>query len=255
MKTSSARRVHHVLKAAIDFPVSRPGNSISIWARIFELIPPDFDGQLPPDVEYAVLDMLRDLRAEVANVERQVRGTEAEAATTPIAEVVRYATATNVLHTDWMNVKSSHLKPELVAGWNWAAISLAHLDEEYDPAEIAQLRQDLEELEKTARESQLPHELRMLVDKQVRQIRSALRRYEICGAAVLRDAANAVVGEALKHHEVIVAAESAESPDVRAALGQLRRVWGGLVHAAGDADKLRKGIEAAGALVKALPFL
>lgn len=253
-KTSSARRIHHVLKMAVEWTDRPQGPSIQVWARIFGLVPKNFDGQLSPTIEYEAVQALADLRAEVENVERQVAGKEAEAATSPIADTVRNITATSQLHTDFQNVKANYLKPDLVAGWYWAALFLSDTDTEFDPEDIANLRAELEELEKAARDVEIPHELRMMIDKHVRHIRSALRRYDICGVEPLCDIANAVIGEAWKEQELLAAAAASKSPKVQAAYGHIKRVWGALVQISGDAEKLRKGIKAAGALAQALPF-
>lgn len=253
-KTSSARRIHHVLKMAVDWTDRPQGPSIHVWARILGLVPKNFDGQLSAVIEYDVVEALADLRAEVENVERQVAGKEAAAATGPIADTVRNITATSQLHTDWQNVRVNYLKPDLVAGWYWAALYLSETDVTFDPNDIASLRLELEELEKAGRDLDIPHDLRMMVDKHVRKIRSALRRYDICGVEPLRDVANAVIGEVWKEQDLLVAAAASKSPKVQAAYGHLKRVWSAVVHISGDAEKLRKGIEAAGALAKALPF-
>lgn len=225
------------------------------WAKIFGLVAKDFDQQIAPALEYEILDCLRDLRFEVQLVEDQVKGTEAESATTPIAETVRTLTATNQLHTDWANVRANFLKPDLIAGWNWAAIHLSATDSEFDPGDVSKLRADLEELEKSARADGLPHDLRMLIDRQVRKIRSALRRYEIRGVEPLREVASAAMGEAIKEQEVIVNATTSDSPATREAVGRLGRVWQAVVDISGDADKIRKGVDAIASVAKALPFL
>jgi len=170
---------------------------------------------------------------------------------------VRNLTGSSVLQQDWNNIKQNYLKPELVSAWYWASQSqaLAHTESDFDPDSVSILREDLEKLEASARVPGLPYDLRMFIDRQVRLIRSALRRYEVCGVGAIRDAARAAVGEALAEHSVIVEADRSADPATRDAVGGLRKLWKDITEVAGDADKIRKGVEAAAALVKVLPFL
>lgn len=255
MKTSSARRVHSVLEIALNHPLRVPTPAIQVWARVFDIVPAASEGNLPAELEYEVLDALRDLRAEVAYVEEQVRGSEAAKPASQIAETVRAMTATNQLHNDWNHVRTNLLRPDLVGAWYWAALSqaLAHTDSEIDPTKVDELRRDLERLEESARDQGLPLELRMLIDKQVRQIRSAIRKFSIRGVAPIQEVASSVIGDAVIGHAILVEAERSESAAARVAVSRLKTLWGALVRFAGDADKMEKLVKIVGGVIKALP--
>ncbi len=239
MKTSSARRVHCVLKRAYEHEQTN-GNTLQLWATVFGIADPK--NNITPEVEDGVLSALRDLRDEVTEVERSVMNdAERVAGVAPIAQATRLLTASNVLYGDWNQTKSNHLRPEFLAGWHWAAITLPSEDDQISEEALASLSNELEQLENVAALEDVPDELRRLVRKQANSIRNAMRRYDIRGATPLRDAVSQATGELLREQDEIRSAVEKAPESGRQVFEHVRAVWNAAAKLCGDADKFHKG--------------
>jgi hypothetical protein len=243
MKTSPARRIYQLLRKAHSHSVTQQTTAIVVWAKIFGLEAPEAGNvMLSPDVEDAVMSLLRDVREEVSEVERALSAdAEAKEAVAPIAQTLRLITAGQQLHTEWNQVKANHLRADFIAGWQWAAIHLPSVDDEISEDALAKLRAELEALESAAQEAAVPAELRRFVRKQAAAVRNALGRYEVRGTGPLQDAVSLGAGDLILEQEQLRSAvESA--PELSATvLSRMKGVWNAAADICGKADNLHKG--------------
>lgn len=242
MKTSPARRVYQLLRKAHNLQVTQPATAIVVWAKVFGLEPPATGNILNPDVEDAVMSLLRDVRDEATEVERAVASdAEAAEAVGPIAQTLRLMTAGVQLHTDWNQIKASHLRADFIAGWQWAAIHLPSVDDQISEEALAKLRAELEDLETSAQEDAVPAELRRFVKKQAAAIRDALRRYEVRGSGPLQDAVSLGAGDLIIDQEQLRSAVETAPESSATVLSRMKAVWNTAADICSKADSLHKG--------------
>jgi hypothetical protein len=256
MKTSSALRVYRILKIAHELPADKPLSAVVAWTRVFD-VPFDVDSRnVTPEIEDVVLERLRDLRDEVTNVEQSVAGTEVASAVEPIANTVRYLTAASQLAMDWTQVKANYLRSDFLAGWYWASLSLPSEEDGVTEGALQQLKVELEELEKTAQQEQLPKELQSFIQKQIIKMRGAIKRYDISGIAPLRNAISEGIGDLVRDRDSLREDENGSSQSSSVTGSKFKKVWFAAVQICGDLEKIQKGLTLiAKAYEKVFPLL
>ena len=82
----------------------------------------------------------------------------------------------------------------------WSEI-LADEEEAIDASELLKLLADIEEIENSLADANIPDALRDLIRRHVENIKTAISRYKIVGARALRRAANDAVVDIVRHKE------------------------------------------------------
>lgn len=244
MKTSPARRVHAILKRAVDMSPRGVNTTIAMWARVLKFVPADFDGQIDDKLEDSILEALRALRIEVRAAVAQSSDPEVLEAIEPIAASVHIITQSNQLHSDWNNLKANSLRADLVSGWKWASIHLPSVEIEVTDDDLQELKVQLEELLALASSETLPAELRAFIVRQAKSIQAALRGYEVRGAGSLQEAMNSTVGDAIRESSLLQEASQSTDPQQRRVIAGLGKVWKKTAEICGDVDKFNKGFQA-----------
>lgn len=257
MKTSPARRVYDVLQRANGIARDKDAPSMIVWAAAFGVPELDLErGALSPAQESETLSLIGELRSEVDAVQASIAGTELAEAFAPVADSTRYLTATPQLVQNWSNSRANHLRPETLGAWQIISLTLPAADDQVDASALAALQADLEELEATVRNPSVPDDLRRLVQKQVRQIRRALRQYGVRGIEPLRDAISVAAGDLRRDQEALRTSASDAPAETTKVAQAMKKVWTTAVTACGDFDKLSKGYHVAADIVqKLLPAL
>jgi hypothetical protein len=255
LKTSPARRVYKALNRAHNLQVKQNIQSIRAWAQVFGL-QDDPSGTLRPEVEDQVLSLIRDLRFEVTEVERGVIGTEFAEPTAAIANAARNLTASTQIHSDWNQVKTNFLRPEFLAAWHWASMSLPSAEDSVGEETLEELRTQLRELQESIQKPDVPEGLRRFIERQIKSIGEALRRYDVCGTDPLEAAVSRAAGDLMKESETLKKSAADGPESGRAAMAAFGKVWTKAAKACGDLEKFRRGYDAITALYgKALPLL
>jgi hypothetical protein len=94
-----------------------------------------------------------------------------------------------------------HLSEETLFALNAWSEMLPDEESEIEMTALMQLLADIEDIESTLPDANLPEELKIVIRQQLDGIRAAIRDYRIVGATGLRKAAEHAVVEIIKHQE------------------------------------------------------
>ncbi|MCA0175760.1 MAG: hypothetical protein LCH73_05650 [Proteobacteria bacterium] len=224
--------------------INSGGNDVSMtkrWAQVFDLPTED------PTIEDDVVTCLQALRAELdlLKAKLEARGVS-DSLLQPGFARLRHISSTAILNSGWSGNREDAARPENRIPFMWANWVLRDEDEDDMPAnEMAQLRAELDSLEKSLSETDMSPYLRGFVQRQVDTIRTALKVYQAQGVKPIETALQQVAGAYIVERPRIEAENAKASEPARSVLARAGTIIEKIAKVADNLDKIKKAGEGA----------
>lgn len=224
---------------------------VHTWADVFDL-----DKSLP-HLEDEVANLVMALRAEIKFARERLDAYEVpENLTSPAFERLTQVASPGQLHSSWSGHRGNIQQPECRKVFEWAEWALREEDEaDMLAEEMHQLRSELDALESSLREADMPPYLRDFIQRQVETIRSALRMYGVQGVRPVQDALQKVAGAYKTQEKPLAQAYEAAKPPAKSLFERASGVVDRVAKVSDNLSKIKKaGVEAitVGSAVSAL---
>lgn len=226
---NSAYRAHAVLSKAAGRPDAE--TALEVWKNVFEITDSD------QSTSFIIVDALGNLRDEIANVGIQMAASSySESLYKQHITKATNTTRIDNLSTKW-NTYKGNLSPDTLLCFRFCLEILPNEESLMEEEDVKSLVEELERLERYATETELPHDLKKFLERQIRLIKTAIVNYKVVGAKSLRSAFTNGFGEIVEEESVIVDNSSDEG------LTLLSSVWRKFKKASESATDINKHIE------------
>jgi hypothetical protein len=206
--------------------------TLEVWAKLFGI-----NEENPNKKSAAVAELLAAVYRELELVRVQMREANfSEELYSGAVSKVEQALSTMLLPSAWSQPRQ-YLTPETLGAIAFCSEILPDEESLIAPDELAAISAQVDELESSLADSNLPPRLRALVKHHIEMIRRALAEYPISGVKVLREATQTAFGEIVEVRETIKANRGA--PEIK----KLDDVWKRVNQAADAAIKAGKVVE------------
>lgn len=246
-----ASRILTIYDKAMNFNVGNGATFLQLWGSVFGVAE-----KAEPHHEDDITSSLMAFRDEInlAKARLAVAGCPTQLYERYFNQVREMASSTR-LHQDWKGYRPG-LQNDTRLALEWAAWALPDEEDELSSGEVGKLVEELEALELSLEQTDLPPMTRSFVARQLELIRSALRLYGIQGIAAVGKALEQSLGSSAMADSATISQElEVASPEGKALLTRFSDTFGKVVRAADSVDKLRKGAEALGSMGAALSAL
>lgn len=160
---------------------------------------------------------------------------------------VKEIASSTQLHQDWSKYKPG-LSSDVRLALEWATWTLPDEEDEMPSDEMTTLADELDGIAASLVQAGIPPRTREFIERQIDLIRAALRLYGIKGIAPVKDALVNTLGSVAIAGAGMAQEQQAISPEGKSLIKRFVGVFDKVVKVAESADKLHKGIEAAGSL-------
>ncbi|GAA6143668.1 hypothetical protein [Hydrogenophaga sp. 5NK40-0174] len=205
-----------------------------VWAEVFGL-PTD-----APQTEDWVVEAVVAFRMELEHARQQLDNIGVPSdLTNHVFTRLKHAASPTFLTQQWAHHKSALVGIEntLVLRWcDWALRTLG--EAEIEAQQFQSIKNHLAELEQLLNEPDVPPAIREFVQRQVNDIRSALRLYPIHGLRVLRKAVDTATGAFTTPDDQVVAESQTATPATKGVLRKSAEILKEAAEVTGQADKL-----------------
>lgn len=224
---NSASRLVELLQSV----PSHPDNTqvLEVWVKLFAI-----SEQNPNKKSAVVAERLSAMYRELEIVREQMQKANfSESLYESSISRVEQALSTMLLPGSWNQVRQ-YLTPETFVALSFCGEILPDEETQISSQELTEIKAQVEELQASLANSQLPLRLRALVQHHINLILTALAEYPISGAKALREAARTALGEIVEVKEVLEANREASE------ISKLGEVWKKVNQAADIALKAEK---------------
>lgn len=240
MNETPAARILNIHSRLINKGRPDSHSMLVVWAEIFG-IPTD-----SPHLEDWVIEAALAFRAEVDLTSKQLDalGVPSEL-TTSVFPRLRNTANPVVFNNQWGSHKASLQAPECALVLSWSAWVMQRLGEAgIEQEQFAAIVAHLEELEQLLQATEMPPALHAFVQRQIDDIRSALRMYPIQGVKALRKAVDTATGAFAAPDEAVVDGYKKAGPEAKSVFKKAYDVLKQAAEATGHAEKLKNTVEA-----------
>lgn len=193
---NSASRLVALLQSIPAYPDNT--QTLDVWAKLFEI------GEQNPNKKAAIVaDRLSAMYRELGRVEEQMQKANfSDNLYAPSISKVEHALSTMLLPATWNQVRQ-YLTPEMFVALSFCGEILPDEESQIDFEELSEIRAQVDDLQASLADSQLPPRLRALIEHHIDLILTALAEYPITGAMALREAARTALGEIVEVKESV----------------------------------------------------
>jgi hypothetical protein len=224
---NSASRLDVLLRSIPDHPDNT--QTLEVWASLFGI-----NEQNQNKKSVAVSELLAAMYRELELVrEQMLKASFSEHLYATSVTRIENALSTMLLPTTWNQVRQ-HLTPETFITLSFCGEILPDEETQIESSELTEIYEQIDELQASLANSQLPLRLRALIEHHISLIRRALAEYPIAGARALREAARTALGELIEVREDV--ASNREAPEI----SKLGAIWKSINKAADVALKAEK---------------
>lgn len=211
-----------------------------VWAEIFD-IPKD-----SPHLDDWVIEAAMAFRTEVDLASKQLAALEVPTnLTNSVFPRLRDAANPTGFNHQWMQHKATLMAPECSLVLSWSAWVLQRFgEEEIEPEQFTAIVAHLAELERLLQATEMPPALHAFVQRQVDDIRAALRMYPIQGIKALKKAVDTATGAFAAPDEAVVDGYEQAGPEAKGVFKKALEVLKQAAEATGHAEKLKNAVEA-----------
>lgn len=206
-----------------------------VWAEVFE-IPKD-----SPHLDDWVIEAGLAFRAEVELASRQLAALDVPPSlTNSVFPRLRDAANPTVFNSQWSQYKASLMAPEcgLVLAWSaWVMRKLG--EDEIAQEQYAAIVDHLTELEQLLQATEMPPALQAYVQRQVDDIRSALRMYPIQGIKALKKAVDTAIGAFTTPDETVSKEFHSAGPEAKGVFNKSLDILKQAAEVTGHLEKLK----------------
>lgn len=211
-----------------------------VWAEIFE-IPKGV-----PRREDWIIEAVIAFRAELEQTGKQLASLNVPAdLTSTVFARLRDAANPAAFNQKWQNFRGNVSAPECALALSWSAWVLQRFGEdEIEQEQFTAIVAHLAELEELLQATEMPPALHAFVQRQVDDIRAALRMYPIQGIKALKKAVDTATGAFAAPDEAVVDGYEKAGPEAK---GVFKKAFDALKQAAevaGNVEKLKSAVEA-----------
>ena len=206
VKNNPAGRLHDILSAARQQNAHEPARKA--WATVFQIEPNDTGTLLKMVAD--LIDLVRETKASIQRLE----GVNQELHLRPFIKIEALLSQLN-LDAGWEHWKNQ-IDETTLYGLQFSADKLSRISgfTHIPNDELADIRSKIDDLFNTATDSTLPHDLKLLLLRNLDAIRLAFVAYRVRGIEGLQEEIERSVGSVLLRQEEIKASKPEE-----------RRVW------------------------------
>ena len=192
--TNAASRLHTLLAAASKH--ADTAVTLDVWTTVFEIAEKEQSRRA-----LAVAGKLKLMHDELEELRpRMQQSGISEHMYVPYFNRIEHALSPISLGAHWSGVKP-HLGQDALVALAFCSEILPHEEDEVELSELTKLLAEIEELEEALRKATIPTTLKVVIQRQLDLIRTAISGYKIVGARPLREAARAAMVEMLVHKE------------------------------------------------------
>lgn len=226
------------------------------WAEVFDL---DTTGPALEDEVTACVVALRG-QIDFARLRLSERDVPSDL-TNPGFDRLKAAASPGHLHQSWNSLRGNIQPPECRQAFTWSAWVLRDEDENEMPREGRdQLRAELASLETALCNAEMSPYLRDFIQRQVAEIRAALRIYDVQGVRPLQHAMRKVIGDMNVEGSRLIAENEVASDSGKGVLAKTAEVINKTAEICDSVDKIKKFGESAWSLAgtvgpMVLPYL
>lgn len=240
MQTTPATRVQAIHQRLINKGRSDTLPMRAVWAEIFDI------PKVSPHVDDWAIEAAMAFRSEVDLASKQLALLEVPPNLTS-SVFLRLRHAANPAHFDgqWVKYKTSLQAEECALVLAWSAWVLQRFgEEEIEQEQFAAIVAHLAELEQLLQATEMPPALHAFVQRQVDDIRAALRMYPIQGVKALKKAVDTATGAFAAPDEAVVDGYDQAGPEAKSVFKKAFEVLKQAAEATGHAEKLKSAVEA-----------
>lgn len=240
MQTTPATRIYNIHQRLINKGRPDSHSMRAVWAEVFD-IPKD-----APDLDDWVIEAALAFRAEVDLASKHLAALQVPPNLTD-SVFPRLRTAANpiVFSNQWGNQKATLQAPECALVLSWSAWVLQQFGEdEIAQEQFATIVAHLAELEELLHATEMPPALYAFVQRQVDDIRAALRMYPIQGIKALKKAVDTATGAFAAPDEAVVDGYKQAGQEAKGVFKKAFDVLKQAAEVAGNAEKLKNAVEA-----------
>ena len=209
---NSASRLVEILQSIPGHPDNT--QVLEVWVKLFAI-----SEQNPNKKSAAVAERLSAMYRELEIVREQMQKANfSESLYESSISRVEHALSTMLLPASWNQVRQ-YLTPETFVALSFCGEILPDEEMQIGSQELSEIKAQVDELQASLVDSQLPPRLRALVQHHINLIITALAEYPISGAKALREAARTALGEIVEVKETI--SENREALEI----SKLGEVW------------------------------
>ena len=243
---NTAGRLLAIYDSLINNPNSRDKAMVWLWAQVFDI--PETD----PHVEDDVVACLQAMRSEIDLLSSKLKSRGvSDHLLHPGLPRLRNVASPTYLNTPWNNHRDEQSRVENRIIFLWATWALQDENEQdLDSDELAALRSELDSLEVSLRNVDMPTYLYDFVLRQISVIRSALRISRVRGVAPIKEALRQVVGNCVVERDHVEAESKAASENARSVMARAGDLIKKTAEYADRFEKIRKAGEGAVGLAK-----
>lgn len=230
------RKIHSVLlKGRADSIAMN-----EVWAEIFEI---------PKGVPYRedwIIEAVVAFRAELEQAGKQLASLNVPAdLTSAVFTRLRDAANPAAFKQNWQNFRGNVSAPECALALSWSAWVLQRFGEdEIEQEQFTAIVAHLAELEELLQATEMPPALHAFVQRQVDDIRAALRMYPIQGIKALKKAVDTATGAFAAPDEAVVDGYEKAGPEAKSVFKKAFEVLKQAAETTGHAEKLKSTLEA-----------
>lgn len=240
MQTTPATRIYTIHQHLINKgrPDSHPMRAV--WAEVFD-IPKD-----APHLDDWVIEAALAFRAEVDLASKHLAALQVPPnLTDSVFPRLRNAANPISFGNQWGTQKAALQAPECALVLSWSAWVLKQFGEdEVAQEQFAAIVAHLAELEQLLQATEMPPALHAFVQRQVDDIRAALRMYPIQGIKALKKAVDTATGAFATPDEAVVEEYKRAGPEAKGVFKKAFDVLKQAAEVAGNAEKLTSAVEA-----------
>ena len=240
MQTTPAVRIYTIHQRLIN--KGRPDSHTmrDVWAEVFDI------PKGAPHLDDWVIEAAMAFRAEVDLTSKHLAALQVPPTlTSSVFPRLRDAANPVVFGTQWGNHKAALQAPECALVLAWSAWVLKQFGEdEIEQEQFAAIVAHLAELEVLLQATEMPPALHAFVQRQVDDIRAALRMYPIQGIKALKKAVDTATGAFAAPDEAVVDGYEQAGPEAKSVFKKAFEVLKQAAEATGHAEKLKNTVEA-----------
>jgi hypothetical protein len=244
---NSAGRLLHVYDRLVGTGRANDLPMVKVWADVLQL--PEH-GSLEDDV----VACLQALRGELDLLKARLLAMGVgEELLHPGLTRFRNVTSTAHINAGWNGLREEASRPENRIPLAWANWLLRdESEEDLAPDELGSLREELDALERSLKETDMSPYMRGFIERQLSAVRAALRLYPIRGAKPFEEAARQVVGTCNLEARVLAKEYEKAAPPAKGVFSKVGDFIEKTAKVADNLDKIRKAGEGAYSLVESV---